>query len=101
VHVQAISADDVAAAVAHFTLGAPLNGMTEIAGPERVGLATLVRRYLNAIGDEREVMSDADALYFGVRLNDQSLTPDAQPRLDKVGLKPGWRSRRKPHEPNQ
>jgi len=85
-HVQPISSDDVAAAMAHFTLGAPLNGMAEIAGPERVGLAALVQRYLTAIGDDREVVSDADALYFGVRLNDRSLTPGEQPRLGKVGF---------------
>jgi uncharacterized protein YbjT (DUF2867 family) len=85
-HVQPISSDDVAAAVAHFTLGAPLNGMTEIAGPERVGLASLVQRYLKAIGDDREVVTDADAPYFGMRLNDQSLTPGEQPRLGTVGF---------------
>ncbi|AKZ61302.1 NmrA family transcriptional regulator [Herbaspirillum hiltneri N3] len=85
-HVQPISSDDVAAAMAHFTLGAPLDGMAEIAGPERVGLAALVQRYLTAIGDDREVVSDADALYFGVRLNDRSLTPGEQPRLGKVGF---------------
>ncbi len=85
-HVQPISSDDVAAAMAHFTLGAPLNGMAEIAGPERVGLAALVQRYLTAIGDDRKVVSDADALYFGVRLNDRSLTPAEQPRLGKVGF---------------
>jgi len=85
-HVQPISSDDVAAAVAHFTLGAPLNGKTEIAGPERIGLAALMQRYLTAIGDERAVVSDAAALYFGVRLNDQSLTPGEQPWLGKVGF---------------
>src|SRR5690349_20967962 len=34
--VQPIASDDVAAAMAEYTLGAPLNGVVEIAGPERV-----------------------------------------------------------------
>lgn len=56
----------------------------EVAGPERVGLADLVQRYLTAIGDTRKVVPDADALYFGVKLDDRSLTPDDNVRLGTV-----------------
>jgi uncharacterized protein YbjT (DUF2867 family) len=41
--VQPIASDDVAAAMADVTVGAPVNGTIEIAGPERVSLAELVQ----------------------------------------------------------
>jgi uncharacterized protein YbjT (DUF2867 family) len=81
---QPIASDDVAQALADVTLAAPVNGMVEIAGPQRVGLAVLVQRYLKAVGDPRNVMADATAPYFGVRLDDRSLTPGANPRLGRI-----------------
>lgn len=82
--VQPIASDDVATAMADAALGAPVNGTIEIAGPERVGLAALVRRYLAAIGDARTVVADAAAPYFGVQLDDRSLTPGDAPRLGAI-----------------
>jgi uncharacterized protein YbjT (DUF2867 family) len=82
--IQPIAADDVAAAMADVALGTPVNGMVEIAGPDRVGLAGLVQRYLSAIGDPRAVVADAKAPYFGVRIDDSSLTPGADARLGSV-----------------
>jgi uncharacterized protein YbjT (DUF2867 family) len=79
--VQPIVSDDVAAAMADVTLGAPVNGTIEIAGPERVSLAELVQRFLSANQDPREVVTDVHARYFGVELNDQSLTPGDNPRI--------------------
>lgn len=80
-HFQPISADDVAAAMTAAAIAPPVNGMIEIAGPDRVGMADLVRRYLAKTGDSREVISDPTASYFGLRLNDRSLTPDEGARL--------------------
>src|SRR6476620_3355696 len=62
---QPIAADDVAAVVADVALAAPRNGMVEIAGPERAPFNEIVGRYLKAIGDPREVVSDPEARYFG------------------------------------
>lgn len=78
--VQPIAADDVAAAMADFTVGAPVNGTVEVAGPERVRLAELVQRFLKAKGDPREVIADVHAPYFGAELKDDTLTagPDAR-----------------------
>jgi len=84
--VQPIASDDVATAMADVALGAPVNGTVEIAGPERVGLAALVARYLKAIGDPRTVVADAKAPYFGVELDDRSLTPGDHPRLGTIGF---------------
>ncbi|RZL87495.1 MAG: SDR family oxidoreductase [Variovorax sp.] len=82
--VQPIASDDVAAAMVDAALGTPVNGTIEIAGPERVGLAMLVQRYLKAIGDPRIVVADAKAPYFGVQLDDRSLTPGDNPRLGTI-----------------
>jgi hypothetical protein len=55
--------------------------MIEIAGPERAGLDELVRRFLSATKDPREVITDVNAPYYGLVLNDQSLTPGVDPRI--------------------
>ena len=89
--VQPIAADDVAAAVADVTLGAPVNGTVEVAGPERVPLAELVERFLTAKADARKVVADAHARYFGVELNDQSLVPGDRPRIGSTRFE-GWLS---------
>jgi uncharacterized protein YbjT (DUF2867 family) len=79
--IQPIVSDDVAAALAEVTLGAPVNGTIEIAGPERLRLDELVRRFLHAKQDARQVVTDVHACYFGIELNDQSLTPGDNPRI--------------------
>ena len=58
--------------------------MMEIAGPERIPLDELGRRYLRETKDPRQVVADDHARYFGTELNDQSLTPGANPRLGSI-----------------
>jgi uncharacterized protein YbjT (DUF2867 family) len=91
--IQPIAADDVAAAMEGVALGAPVNGTVEIAGPERVGLSELVKRYLMATGDPRTVVADEKAPYFGVQLDDRSLTPGDDPQLGSVTFET-WLARR-------
>jgi uncharacterized protein YbjT (DUF2867 family) len=79
--LQPVVSDDVAATLADIALGAPLNGTVEIAGPERISLDELVRRFLSAKQDTRQVVADVHARYFGTELDDQSLTPGANPRI--------------------
>jgi uncharacterized protein YbjT (DUF2867 family) len=95
--VQPIVSDDVAAAMADVTLGAPVNGTIEIAGPERVSLAELVQRFLSANQDPREVVTDVHARYFGAELNDQSLTPGDNPRIAPTRFE-DWLSRSIPQK---
>lgn len=90
--VQPIFSDDVAAALAEITRREPVNGMIEIAGPERIRLDKLVERFLMATQDPREVVTDAQARYFGVELNDQSLTPGDNPRIGPTRFE-DWLSR--------
>src|SRR3954453_11006665 len=62
--MQPMSAEDVAAGLAEYTLGPPLNRIVEIAGPEALGIDEAVRRYLTATGDARQVITDASAPYY-------------------------------------
>jgi uncharacterized protein YbjT (DUF2867 family) len=83
---QPIAADDVAPVVAEVALAAPRNGIVEIAGPERAPFSEIVARYLKAIGDPREVVSDPEARYFGSRVEERSLVPLGEARLGRIGL---------------
>jgi uncharacterized protein YbjT (DUF2867 family) len=80
-HLQPVASDDVAALVTKVATLAPANGVIELAGPERIGLDDLVRRYLAAKHDTREVVTDIHARYFGAELNDKSLTPGDNPHI--------------------
>jgi uncharacterized protein YbjT (DUF2867 family) len=83
---QPIAADEVAAIVAEVALAAPRNGIVEIAGPERAPFNQFVARYLKAVGDPREVVSDPEARYFGGRVEERSLVPLGEARLGRIGL---------------
>jgi uncharacterized protein YbjT (DUF2867 family) len=83
---QPIAADDVAAIVADVALAAPRNGIVEIAGPERAPFNEIVARYLKAVGDPREVVSDPEARYFGGRVEERSLVPLDEARLGRIGF---------------
>jgi uncharacterized protein YbjT (DUF2867 family) len=74
-YIQPISADDVANALAEFAVAAPVNGVIEIAGPEKFRLAELIGKYLAVKQDPRQVIPDIHARYFGAELNDMSLVP--------------------------
>ena len=79
--MQPMVSDDVAAMLADIVVGAPVNGMIELAGPERIRLDELVRRFLRATHDTREVTTDVNAKYFGVTVDDRSLVPGDAPRI--------------------
>lgn len=91
-YVQPIASDDVAQAMADATLGAPVNGIVEIAGPEKVRLSELAQRYMGRIGDSRSVRADAGVRYFGALLDDSTLVPGTSPRLGKIDFET-WFSR--------
>lgn len=86
VQFQPIAADDVAAILAETALAAPLNGVMDIAGPERGSFAEIVGRYLKAVGDRRTTISDPAARYFGGSVTELSLVPTGPARLGKIGL---------------
>ena len=73
--IQPMAADDVASAVGRIATGAPVNGTVEVGGPEKFRLDELVRQFLAARKDPREVVPDPQALYYGVKLSENTLLP--------------------------
>ena len=90
--MQPIVSDDVAAVLAEVAINAPVNGMIETAGPEPIRQDELVRRFLSANKDARKVVTDVHARYYGMELNDQSLTPGDNPRIGPTRFE-DWLSR--------
>ncbi|MCC7254122.1 SDR family oxidoreductase [Hyphomicrobium sp.] len=82
--LQPIASDDVASALAAVAMGKPVNGIVELAGPEKIPLDALVRSHLEAMGDRRQVIADIRARYFGTELDDRSLTPSGHPMLGAI-----------------
>jgi uncharacterized protein YbjT (DUF2867 family) len=77
--VQPIAAEDVADAVTRFALQPAKDGVVEIAGPEREPLSDLAQRFMGIVQDQREVVSDVHAQYFGAELQKDSLVPLTEP----------------------
>jgi uncharacterized protein YbjT (DUF2867 family) len=84
--MQPIAADDVAGALADISVGRPLNGMIELAGPEAIRMDELARRFLSAKRDPREVSTDVNVRYYGTEVDDRSLTPGENPRIAPTRL---------------
>jgi uncharacterized protein YbjT (DUF2867 family) len=75
--IQPIPADDVAADVARAAAGEPLNDNVNIGGPEKISFERMARDVLSRRGDDKTVVVDPDAHYFGTALAERSLvTPD-------------------------
>ena len=83
---QPIAAEDVASILATISLEKPINGTVDIAGPQKIPLHDAVVAALNAQQDHRKVVQDDQAAYFGLVINDQSLTPQGKAQLGKLTL---------------
>jgi uncharacterized protein YbjT (DUF2867 family) len=79
--IQPMAADDVASGVGRIATGPPVNGMVEIGGPEKFRLDELVRKYLAANKDPREVVTDPKARYYGIEVSEKTLVPGDDARL--------------------
>jgi uncharacterized protein YbjT (DUF2867 family) len=73
--IQPMAADDVAAALRDVVLAAPLNDTVEIGGPEPMRFEDFIRQGLRAVKDQRVVVADPEARYFGARLSERTLLP--------------------------
>jgi len=82
--IQPMAADDVASAVARIATGPPINGTVEVGGPEKFRLDELVRRYLVARKDPREVVTDPHARYYGIELSERALVPGDDARVGET-----------------
>jgi uncharacterized protein YbjT (DUF2867 family) len=82
--IQPMAAEDVAAAVARAATGAPANRIVEVGGPEEFRIDVLIRRFLGAKGDPREVLTDPQARYFGAPLAERTLVPGPDATLGEI-----------------
>jgi uncharacterized protein YbjT (DUF2867 family) len=82
--IQPMAAEDVASAMAKVALGAPVNGIVEVAGPEQIRLDELIRRALSFRKDPRKVVADPHARYFGAELSERTLVPAGVAKLAKT-----------------
>jgi len=64
--------------VARVSVGTPVNGIVEVAGPQQFRLDELIRRGLRERHDPREVIADPGARYFGAELGERTLLPGSQ-----------------------
>ena len=81
---QPMAADDVADAVCDVSMGPPLQGIVEVAGPQQFRFDEFIRLGLEARHDSREVVADPHARYFGTELNERTLVPDTNARLGDI-----------------
>ena len=89
VFFQPILSNDVAAALVDITLGAPVNGIIDLAGPERFRFDDIIRQFLSATEDTRQVVTDMHARYFGAKLDEQSLVPIGNSHIGATRLRDG------------
>jgi uncharacterized protein YbjT (DUF2867 family) len=82
--IQLVAADNVAAMVAELAIGAPVGGRVELGGPEALGIDAWGRRLFAATGDDRPVISDPHARYYGTELHGRELTPGEGARIGTV-----------------
>lgn len=94
-YIQPIASDDVADALLQVIQGMPKNGIFEIAGPELFRFSDIVEKYLKATNDFRKVISDADARYFGTKINDKTLVPQKNAHLGSINFESWFNSQRK------
>jgi uncharacterized protein YbjT (DUF2867 family) len=73
--VQPMAAAEIAQQVAEVAVGAPLNGIRNIAGPEKFPLNELGEITLRARGDNREVVVDNEAGMFAAVKGDVLTAP--------------------------
>jgi uncharacterized protein YbjT (DUF2867 family) len=81
---QPMAADDVAKAVGRVAVGAPVNGIIDVAGPQQFRFDELIRQGLAAYHDPREVVADPQARYFGAELGERSLVPLGEAQLGDI-----------------
>jgi len=93
VQFQPMASEDVAKAVGRTAVGSPVNGIVEVAGPDKFRMDELVRQVLKARNDPRQVVTDPTAPYFGAyEVDDSTLVPAADALLGDIRF-PDWLER--------
>ena len=92
--IQPMAAEDVASAVGQVAVSVPVNGIVEVAGPERFRLDEFVRQGLHAHNDSRTVVTDRGAGYFGVEVDEHARFPAKTRCSPRHSSRPGSTSPR-------
>ena len=92
--MQLVGVDDVAATVAELATSTPVRGRIELGGPEALGIDAWARRLFAAVGDERTVIGDPHARYYGTELHDGELTTGDGARVGNVDFEAWFASYR-------
>jgi uncharacterized protein YbjT (DUF2867 family) len=82
-----LAAADVARIVAETAVSPAIDGVLEMAGPERAGLNEFVSRVLAARNDSRPVVIDTEVGYFGIPIEETSIVPVGETRIGDITLK--------------
>lgn len=93
--IQPIASEDVAHELARVAVNQPINGITEIAGPERYSFSEIIEQYLTATRDPRKIIADAASLYSGAQLDDFTLVPQKNARLGSIKFKQWFEKQKK------
>ena len=83
---QPMAAEDVSKAVARAAVGSPVNGVVQVAGPDRLRFDEAIGRALAAMHDPRTVTSDPRATYYGMPVGERTLVPGDGALLGEVRL---------------
>lgn len=86
VQFQPIASADVALFVSKAVTGQPINGIMEIAGPDRAPMYELITRFLNSTGDARKVVANGASRYFGGDIIETSLVPAGNANLGAISF---------------
>ena len=93
--IQPMAAEDVAEALLKVVSETPVNGIIDIAGPEKFRFKDLLEQYLKLAHDSRTVVSDDNARYFGIKLKEGALVPSGKARLGSSHFQPWFENQKK------
>ncbi|HEV2479498.1 MAG TPA: SDR family oxidoreductase [Puia sp.] len=96
VQFQPIAAEDVSTFVAEEALEAPINGITEIAGPGRFTMPEIIAQFLQKTQDPRKVVPNDHAEYYGAKITKTSLVPAGPARLGAINFETWFATQYKP-----
>jgi uncharacterized protein YbjT (DUF2867 family) len=97
---QPVAAENVADMLTDIVFSGPLNATAEIAGPQQLRLDEVATEIATAHEDDRRIVADVHAPYFGAELEERSLLPDPGARIASLrfedwlrdSLRPNWSS---------
>jgi uncharacterized protein YbjT (DUF2867 family) len=83
---QPMAAADVAKAVGRVAMGAPINALVEVGGPDTFAFDEAIRRALGAMDDPRTVVLDPSATYYGIAVGERTLVPGDGAMVGEIRL---------------